>query len=85
MALTLGPLVLDAGIDPSQALVIHHADAREFEQSGLVGLHAASTHTEILESLLRVLGPSTPTRDIAAAESHFKDALDSRRHGPNRN
>jgi hypothetical protein len=27
--------------------------------------------------LLRVFDPSTPTRDIDAAESHFKDALDS--------
>lgn len=36
-------------------------------------------------SLLRVFDPSTPTRDIDAAESHFKDALDSRRHGLNRN
>lgn len=36
-------------------------------------------------SLLRVFDPSTPTRDIDVAESHFKDALDSRRHGLNRN
>lgn len=36
-------------------------------------------------SLLRVFDPSTPTRDIDAAESHFKDALDSRRQGLNRN
>lgn len=36
-------------------------------------------------SLLRVFDPSTPTRDIDAAESHFKIALDSRRHGLNRN
>lgn len=36
-------------------------------------------------SLLRVFDPATPTRDIDAAESHFKDALDSRRHGLNRN
>lgn len=36
-------------------------------------------------SLLRVFDPSTPTRNIDAAESHFKDALDSRRHGLNRN
>ncbi|MEJ3406111.1 GIY-YIG nuclease family protein [Rathayibacter sp. YIM 133350] len=36
-------------------------------------------------SLLRVFDPSTPTRDIDIAESHFKDALDSRRHGLNRN
>lgn len=36
-------------------------------------------------SLLRVFDPSTPRRDIDAAESHFKLALDSRRHGLNRN
>lgn len=36
-------------------------------------------------SLLRVFDPSTPTRDIDLAESHFKDALDSRRHGLNGN
>ena len=36
-------------------------------------------------SLLRVLDPSTPTPVIDAAESHFKVALDTRRHGLNRN
>jgi hypothetical protein len=36
-------------------------------------------------SLLRVFDPATPTRQIDAAESHFKHALDSRRHGLNRN
>lgn len=36
-------------------------------------------------SLLRVFDPSTPTRDIDEAESHFKDALDTRQHGLNRN
>ncbi len=36
-------------------------------------------------SLLRVFDPATPTRDIDIAESHFKMALDSRRHGLNRN
>lgn len=36
-------------------------------------------------SLLRVFDPATPTRDIDAAESHFKEALDSRGHGLNRN
>lgn len=49
MPLTLGPLLIDAGIDLSQALVIRHAYARESEESGLVGLHADSTHAEILE------------------------------------
>ncbi|MBD8506730.1 GIY-YIG nuclease family protein [Hoyosella sp. G463] len=36
-------------------------------------------------SLLRVFDPATPTRVIDEAESHFKLALDTRRHGLNRN
>lgn len=36
-------------------------------------------------SVLRVFDPATPTREINAAESHYKRALDSRRHGLNRN
>lgn len=36
-------------------------------------------------SLLRVFDPSTPTREVDAAESHSKLALDTRRHGLNRN
>lgn len=36
-------------------------------------------------SLMRVFDPASPNRDIDAAESHFKDALASRRHGLNRN
>lgn len=36
-------------------------------------------------SLLRVFDPATPTRVVDTAESHFKHALDSRRHGLNRN
>ena len=36
-------------------------------------------------SLLRVFDPATPSRQIDAAESHFKHALDTRRHGLNRN
>lgn len=49
MPLTLGPLFIDAGVDPSQALVIHHAYARKSKESGLIGLRADSTHAEILE------------------------------------
>jgi len=48
VALTLGPLLLDAGIDPAQALVIRHAFVTEPEDSGLTGLHADSTHAEVL-------------------------------------
>lgn len=47
MTLTLGPLLLDAGIDPAQALVIRHAFVTEPEESGLTGLHVDSTHAEI--------------------------------------
>lgn len=36
-------------------------------------------------SLLRVFDPATPTREVDEAESHFKNALDTRRHGMNRN
>jgi hypothetical protein len=36
-------------------------------------------------SLLRVFDPATPTREIDIAESHVKTALDTRRHGLNRN
>lgn len=36
-------------------------------------------------SILRVFDPATPTREIDAAEGHFKFALDSRKHGLNRN
>ena len=36
-------------------------------------------------SLLRVFDPATPTQVVDAAESHFKVALDTRRHGLNRN
>jgi hypothetical protein len=47
--LTLGPLLLDAGIDPSAAQVIRHAYVREHVDSGLRGIHADSTDAEILE------------------------------------
>jgi hypothetical protein len=49
VALTFGSLLMDAGIDPAQALVIRHAYAQESEESGLTGLHANSTHAEIFE------------------------------------
>lgn len=49
MALTLGPILVDAGINPSAAQVIRHAYVREHEDSGLQGIHADSTDAEILE------------------------------------
>lgn len=36
-------------------------------------------------SILRVFDPTTPTRVIDEAEGHFKHALDTRKHGLNRN
>lgn len=36
-------------------------------------------------SILRVFDPATPSHVIDAAEGHFKQALDTRRHGLNRN
>ena len=36
-------------------------------------------------SLLQVFRPATPAEEIDAAESHFKWALQTRRHGLNRN
>lgn len=36
-------------------------------------------------SLVRVFDPATPTRVIDETESHFKNGLDSRKHGLNRN
>lgn len=64
MALTLGPLLIDAGIDPSRALVVRHAFAQESEESGLTGLHANSTHTEIFEYTRR---QSANTRSFPAS------------------
>ncbi|MGO2684388.1 GIY-YIG nuclease family protein [Microbacterium sp. JB110] len=49
MALTLGPILLDAGIDLSNTLVIRHAYVQEHEDSGSPGIHADSTDAEILE------------------------------------
>jgi hypothetical protein len=58
MTLTLGPLLLDAGIDPAQALVMRHTYVREHEDTGLRGIHADSTDTEILE-YTRAQSPDT--------------------------
>lgn len=49
MALTLSPILLDAGINLTDSLVIRHAYVREHEDSGLSGIHADSTGEEILE------------------------------------
>lgn len=49
MALTFGPILHDAGIAQSDALVIRHAYVREHEDSGISGIHADSTDAQILE------------------------------------
>lgn len=41
--------------------------------------------TNFRYSILRVFDPATPSRVINEAESHFKNALDTREHGLNRN
>ncbi|SDP29937.1 hypothetical protein SAMN04515671_3623 [Nakamurella panacisegetis] len=51
------------------------------ELTGLNSAHAA--HFQF--SILRVFGPSVPSAEIDEAESHFKDALLTRRYGLNRN
>lgn len=67
MALTLGPILLDGGLDPSEVLVIRHTFATEPPGSGVVGIHADSTDEEILEytrtqSISTALFPVTPAR-----------------------
>lgn len=48
MTLTLGSVLLSAGIDPADAQAIRHAFVREHEDTGLPGIHADSTDDEIL-------------------------------------
>lgn len=48
MTLTLGPILISAGIDHTDAHAIRHAYVREHEDSGLPGIHADSTDDEIL-------------------------------------
>lgn len=48
MPLTLGPILLDAGIDPSDAIAIRHAYVYE-HTDGFRGIHADSTDAEILD------------------------------------
>ena len=48
MALTLAPLLRDAGIDLADSLVIRHTYVRKHED-GVLGIHADSTDAEILQ------------------------------------
>ncbi|GAA4382554.1 GIY-YIG nuclease family protein [Agromyces bauzanensis] len=68
MALTLGPLLLDAGIDLADALVIRHAYVKEHEDSGLQGIHADSTDAGILEY---TRNQSTNTQRFPAVPPRF--------------
>lgn len=49
MALNLGVILRNAGIDPDETLVIRHAYAREHLDTGIAVIHADSTDEEILE------------------------------------
>jgi len=53
MALTLNPILLDAGVRPEAAMVIRHAYVREHEDTGLRGIHADSSDAEILHYTAR--------------------------------
>lgn len=68
MTLTLRPILLDAGIDPSDALVFRHAYVLEHEDSGLPGIHADSTDAEILEY---TRNQSANTQRFPAVPPHF--------------
>lgn len=61
---------------------------RELAHHSAVG-DAARTKTDharhFVFSLLRVFGPSTPSSEVNAAESHYKEALMTRTFGLNRN
>lgn len=63
MALTLGPILRDAGIDPAEVLVIRHAFVREHQDTGFPGIHADSSNEEILTYTGR---QSTKPRDFPA-------------------
>lgn len=67
MVLTLGPILRDAGIDVSDAIVIRHAYVREHGDTGFPGIHADSTDAEILaytrsQSVSPRHFPSVPAR-----------------------
>ena len=48
MTLTFGPILQSTGIQPIETMVIRHAYVRQHEDTGLQGIHADSTHQEIL-------------------------------------
>lgn len=60
---------------------------RELTQAGAAAnLGGSADHARhFVFSILRVFGPSTPSTEVNAAESHYKAALMTRRFGLNRN
>lgn len=56
MALMLGPILRDAGIDPSEAVVIRHAYVNE-HWDGFRGLPAESIDAEVLDYTGGGFGP----------------------------
>ncbi|MGM9473053.1 GIY-YIG nuclease family protein [Pseudarthrobacter sp. YS3] len=67
MTLTLDAILRSAGIAPADAQVIRHAFVREHEDTGLPGIHADSTDTEILrytsqQSMKPRIFPANPPR-----------------------
>ncbi|SCX38004.1 hypothetical protein SAMN03159343_0265 [Klenkia marina] len=67
MPLVVGDVLRSAGIDPEETQAIRHAFVREHEDTGLPGLHADSTHEEILEYTRRQsaqprIFPASPPR-----------------------
>jgi len=49
------------------------------------GIDQPPAQIDILAHAHTGVDPATPERSISEAESHFKSALDTRRHGLNRN
>jgi hypothetical protein len=52
MALTLGPILIDSGLDPVDAIAIRYAYVTEHADTGFSGIHADSTDAEILKYTL---------------------------------
>lgn len=68
MSLTLAPLLIDAGIDPTQAIAIRHAFVTGPKESGLQDLRADSADAEIL---FYTTTESSDTRRLPAAPPRF--------------
>ena len=60
-------------------------DSAGATDAGLLGVHRTDHARHFVFSLLRVFGPSTPSSEVNAAESHYKAALMTRKFGLNQN